>query len=50
MVYGHLLKSLAKKLGNLFLQTKTLQLTRVQLLELLTLHVRTQAIPVEERT
>ena len=50
MVYGHLLKSLEKKLGNLFLQTKTLQLTRVQPLELLTLYVRTQAIPVEEKS
>ena len=50
MVYGHLLWSLGEKLRNLFLQTKTLQLTRVQPMELLTLHVRTQAIPVEERT
>ena len=30
--------------------TKTLELARVQPMEPLTLHVRTQAIPVEERT
>ena len=39
-----------EKLGNMFLQTKTLQLTDVQPMDLLTLHVRTHEKPVEEKT
>ena len=49
LIYGIRMQEFRKAARKLF-STKTPELARVQPMESLTLHVRTQAIPVEERT